>query len=212
MTSYTPVEIPAPNKKPDKQQALIEAARDLFTTVGYESTTMAEVAKKAGVAVGTVYLYFKNKKELLNAVKDNWQVELLRAMSAHEITFIPHHLRARPLIEATFAVCAQRTEMVQLMGLSPELMGEMYSTTGDNTVQTAIKALFDEGIEAGVFRPELDTEAAALLTFSMVDGALRQCFIMEGGKSQERYIDALVDALEHWLRRPDATALQPYTS
>ena len=36
--------------KPDKRQAIIEAARALFTTEGYEATTIADVARKASVA------------------------------------------------------------------------------------------------------------------------------------------------------------------
>src|SRR5438477_1485849 len=92
------------SKKPDKRQAIIEAARVLFTTEGYEATTIADVAGKAGVAVGTVYLYFKNKTELLVAVKGDWDREFLQFMAQPELQVIPHHRRARPLIEACFAM------------------------------------------------------------------------------------------------------------
>src|SRR3954468_7985272 len=84
----------------DKRRAIIEAAQELFTTVGYENTTMAHVAKQAGVAVGTVYLYFKNKNDLLVAVKDGWEEEVIRALTLPEIASLPHHLRARPMLEA----------------------------------------------------------------------------------------------------------------
>src|SRR6476660_6676993 len=101
-------------KKLDKRQAIVEAARSLFTGVGYEATTIADVARKAGVAVGTVYLYFKNKTELLYAIKGDWETEFLKVMARPELQAIPHHKRARPLIEASFAMCVQQTDMVQL--------------------------------------------------------------------------------------------------
>ncbi len=46
---------------------LLESARDLFTTTGYHATTTPMIAKKAGVAEGTIYRHFPSKQALLNA-------------------------------------------------------------------------------------------------------------------------------------------------
>lgn len=186
---------------PSKREAIIEAARILFTTKGYESTTMAEVARHAGVGVGTVYLYFKNKSDLLYAIKGEWDLEFLRFMAQPEIQAIPHHLRARPFIEAAFALCEQHTDMVQLMGMQPEQIGDWYDQDGSRVVQ-ALQGMFEEAIAAGAFRP-VDARAAATISFGMVNQALIQCFALEGGKEKQRYIDTLVDALEHWLLLDD---------
>jgi AcrR family transcriptional regulator len=51
--------------KPDKRKALIEAARSRFRQFGISKTSMQEIAEDAGMAVGTVYLYFKNKDDLI---------------------------------------------------------------------------------------------------------------------------------------------------
>src|SRR5947209_14463294 len=103
----------------NKHQAIVDAARELFTTEGYEATTIADVARKAGVAVGTVYLYFKNKNDLLFAVKGDWDEEIIGAFNRPELASIPMRFRVRPLMEAMFAIVAQHTEMVQIMGLQP---------------------------------------------------------------------------------------------
>ncbi len=47
-----------------KRDAILDAARTLFAKQGYEETTIADIAGAAGVAVGTVYLYFRNKHEV----------------------------------------------------------------------------------------------------------------------------------------------------
>lgn len=56
------------SKKIMKQNALLDAAFDLFTKVGVNSTTIDEIVKKAGVAKGTFYLYFKDKYDILDMI------------------------------------------------------------------------------------------------------------------------------------------------
>ena len=55
-----------------KRQAIIEAARKIFAMKGYEDTTIAEIAEDAGIAVGTVYLYFGNKRDIYTSVSLDW--------------------------------------------------------------------------------------------------------------------------------------------
>src|SRR6476660_5535807 len=128
---------------------------------------MAEVARMAGVAVGTVYLYFENKNALLYAVRGDWDEKFLQFLATPELQAIPHHLRARPLMEACFALCEQNTEMIQLMGLQPEMIGD-WPDKSEGPVGQAVQAFFEEGIAAGSFRP-MDTRTAATLAFGMVE-------------------------------------------
>ncbi|WOE73865.1 TetR/AcrR family transcriptional regulator [Alterisphingorhabdus coralli] len=50
-----------------KEQAIMEAARDAFLENGYDGTRMADIARRAGIAEGTVYLYFRTKNDLMRA-------------------------------------------------------------------------------------------------------------------------------------------------
>lgn len=52
----------------DKHTAILDAAYSLFGSKGFYETKMSEVAEQAGIAKGTVYLYFKSKEELFTAV------------------------------------------------------------------------------------------------------------------------------------------------
>ena len=55
-------------RKDARPQELLAAALDLFGEKGYASTRLEDVAKRAGVSKGTLYLYFTNKEELFKAV------------------------------------------------------------------------------------------------------------------------------------------------
>lgn len=55
-----------------KRQLLLEAAAELFARQGYHATRVADIARQAGVAKGTVYEYFRTKEELFYALLDGW--------------------------------------------------------------------------------------------------------------------------------------------
>jgi AcrR family transcriptional regulator len=56
----------------DKRQRIVDAARKRFRYYGVKKTTMQEIARDAGVAVGTLYLYFKDKDDLLVACTEEY--------------------------------------------------------------------------------------------------------------------------------------------
>ncbi len=59
------------------RQIITEAAREVFSLKGFEQTTMADIAKSAEMAAGTIYLYFKSKEELFFALIQEGMRELL---------------------------------------------------------------------------------------------------------------------------------------
>ena len=59
-----------------KRQAIIEAAREIFAKQGYEDTSIADIAAAAGVAVGTVYLYFHNKRDIYTSASFEWVISI----------------------------------------------------------------------------------------------------------------------------------------
>lgn len=55
-------------RKDARPQELLDAALDLFVERGYAATRLEDVARRAGVSKGTLYLYYENKEELFKAV------------------------------------------------------------------------------------------------------------------------------------------------
>ncbi|MBW7476581.1 TetR/AcrR family transcriptional regulator [Paenibacillus oenotherae] len=50
---------------PQKRVLIVQAAQELFSKYGFKKTTVDEIAQNVGIAKGTIYLYFKNKEQLL---------------------------------------------------------------------------------------------------------------------------------------------------
>ena len=54
----------------DKREAILRAAVKVFARKGFFNSKVADIAREAGIADGTVYLYFKSKDEILHSVFD----------------------------------------------------------------------------------------------------------------------------------------------
>jgi AcrR family transcriptional regulator len=69
--------------KPSEQRRkeICAAALELFSSKGFHETTMEEVANAAGVAKGTIYLYFESKEHLLLALKRDFMAGLTEAIT-----------------------------------------------------------------------------------------------------------------------------------
>ena len=59
-------------KTEDKRRRILSAALDCFEKQGFDAARMDDIARRAGVAKGTIYNYFKNKEELLRALAEGF--------------------------------------------------------------------------------------------------------------------------------------------
>src|SRR6185369_7532311 len=63
----------------DKREAILRAATSVFAHNGYFNSKVADIAREAGVADGTVYLYFKSKEDILHSIFDRGVEDALSA-------------------------------------------------------------------------------------------------------------------------------------
>jgi AcrR family transcriptional regulator len=69
-------------KKETVRNAILDAARDLFSESGYHRTTLLDIAQRAGTGVSSLYSYFPSKLHLLYAVVEPWQKECMWRLEA----------------------------------------------------------------------------------------------------------------------------------
>src|SRR5512141_909849 len=82
MTIHSVSALPALAARPDKadkRDAILRAAIDTFAARGFFNAQVADVARAAGVAAGTVYLYFRGKDDLLISIFDRTMKDAIAA-------------------------------------------------------------------------------------------------------------------------------------
>jgi TetR/AcrR family fatty acid metabolism transcriptional regulator len=156
----------------DKRGAILRAAIRVFANNGYFNSKVADIASAAGVADGTVYLYFKSKEEILHSIFDRNMEEAITEgrKQLETITDPREKLRRIALLhlerlgsDRDLAVVFQ----VELRG-STKFMEE-FSAAGFAEYLGVIRSTIEEGQAAGVFRKELNAKVAAKILFGALD-------------------------------------------
>ena len=80
-------------KDEDKQQAIAAATFALVEQVGLSGLTMAGIARQAGIATGTLYVYYKSKEDLLNALYEQVKGALAQLITEEAGTALPFRAR-----------------------------------------------------------------------------------------------------------------------
>ena len=65
----------------DRKSEILDMARSMFISIGYEDTSINDLIKKLGIAKGTFYHYFKSKEELLDQVINEVNTEIIKNIS-----------------------------------------------------------------------------------------------------------------------------------
>jgi AcrR family transcriptional regulator len=185
-----------------KRQAIIEAARKIFAMKGYEDTTIAEIAEDAGIAVGTVYLYFGNKRDIYTSVSLDWATLLATAFEDPTIAALPIEQVPRAMIETTFRVCSQDSDMMSLFQVDIQSEEEIRKhQAADELLTGIIDNFFRQSIARGQLAP-FDTEMFAKIIFGMVHSVLFECFCVEGGEREELYRERTIEFVERLFFGP----------
>ena len=156
----------------DKREAILRAAITVFAHNGYFNSKVADIAREAGVADGTVYLYFKSKEDILHSVFDRSVDEAIAEAKkiVETINDPKEKLRQIALLhlerlgdDRDLAVVFQ----VELRG-STKFMEE-FSAAGFAEYLALIRSTFEEGQQAGVFRADLNAKVVAKILFGALD-------------------------------------------
>ena len=185
-----------------KRQAIIEAARKIFAMKGYEDTTIAEIAEDAGIAVGTVYLYFGNKRDIYTSISLDWAASLAAAFEDPTIAELPIEQVPRAMIEATFRICHKDSDMMSLFQVDIQSEEEIQKhKAADELITRIIDNFFRQAIARGQLAP-FDTEMSTKIIFGMVHSVLFECFCVEGGEREELYRERTIEIVERLFFGP----------
>jgi TetR/AcrR family fatty acid metabolism transcriptional regulator len=156
----------------DKREAILRAATKVFAESGYFNAKVADVARVAGVADGTVYLYFKSKEEILRSLFDRGVAILIsEARELIEGVADPRE-RLRRIARLHLERLGADRDLaivfqVELRG-STKFMDE-FSAAGLAEYLRLIRETFEQGQRAGIFRANLNAKIVAKVIFGALD-------------------------------------------
>ncbi|MFN6962151.1 MAG: TetR/AcrR family transcriptional regulator C-terminal domain-containing protein [Pyrinomonadaceae bacterium] len=156
----------------DKREAILRAASKVFARKGFFNSKVADVAAEAGVADGTVYLYFKGKDDILHSIFDRKMEEFI-SEGEREISAIDDPAdKLRRIAELHLERLGADRDMavvfqVELRG-STKFMEE-FSAAGFAAYLDIIRRTIDEGQRSGRFRSDIKPVVAAKILFGALD-------------------------------------------
>ncbi len=154
----------------DKRERILAAAERTFARHGFFAAKVADVAKDAGVADGTIYLYFKNKDDLLISVFERRMTQvnaLLRAATAN----MPPLAQLRAFIRAYLQLVADEPQAAEVLTIELR-QSSKFMTEYDNPGFADFLRMLGGILAAAQDRGELDRNVPAHVAARMVFGVL----------------------------------------
>lgn len=208
-------------RKEARPGELLDAALELFVEKGFAATKVDEVAARAGVSKGTLFLYFPSKEELFKAVVresivgrfGEWSMELEQFQGSTADMLRYAYASWWETIGSTRASGITKL-MLSEAGNFPDL-AEFYQREVIEPGQLLIRRVLLRGVERGEFRP-LDMDYAVFTVLSPMiflmlwKHSIGACVPNGLAFNPEAYLASQVDSLLFGLlRRPETTPPSP---
>ncbi len=156
----------------DKREAILRAATHVFAQKGYFNSKVSDVAAEAGIADGTVYLYFKSKDEILHSIFDRAMTKFISEGRREIEGLLDPSEKLRRIAELHLERLGSDREMavvfqVELRG-STKFMQE-FSAAGFAEYLDIIRGTIAEGQESGHFRTDIKPVVCAKIFYGALD-------------------------------------------
>ncbi len=217
MPKPTPHAATRQRRKEARPQELLDAALALFVEKGFSATRSDEVALRAGVSKGTLYLYYPSKEELLKAVirqnlgqvieEGTGIVDEFEGPTAELLRLLMHTWWQR--VGCTPAGGIHKIMMSEV-GIFPEI-ADFYRDEVIRPATTLLLRTLQRGIERGEFRAVPFDEAtiaviAPLIFLALHKNSFGACSASGLDFDADRVIDTHIDLMLHGLlQAPDTT-------
>ena len=192
---------------PRRRETILDAARDVFLRDGFTAAHMSEIARRAKIAVGTLYLYFDSKDAMARAIA-------AQAFARAAAVIIPG--LERPLTRTSITTLVRKTfDAVfedQAFGLIDIPMSDVtatYAPAAYNDIVTRVAAVFERQMSEGTMRSD---DPAMVADYFLI--LLRRAIVQSahlGRRNPEPYASTLARFLAAALLPPSAVELPSRT-
>jgi len=192
------------SRKKEKYHAILDAALRVIAQHGYHNSQVARIAREAGVADGTIYLYFKNKEDILISLFRERLGDLIERFHASVRETDSAEEALRKICELHFAELERNVPLayvtqIELRQSSLELRKAIGQVL--KPYIQLIEKILRQGMEEGRFRPELDVKLTRLLVFGAMDEVVTSWLIGGRKYSLTAQVDKTVEFFLHGLKK-----------
>lgn len=156
----------------DKYQKIIDAATKVFAGKGFYNAKVADIAREADVADGTIYLYFKNKDDILFSIFENSMDVFINTANQKLADVNAPTEKLKRFILLHLELVEQNPYTAQVLQIelrqSSKFMKE-YDVKKFRDYLSIITNIIEQGQQAGVFDPNLDLHIVSRALFGAVD-------------------------------------------
>jgi len=155
-----------------KRERILRAAIEIFSRKGFFNSKVSEIARAAGVADGTIYLYFKNKDDLLISLFEEKMGEIVRDVREKVAAGTGALSRLRIFIDNHMDLLVREAGLIEVIQVelrqSNKFMKE-YVPVRFLEYLDVLSAILEEGKREGVFRSDLNVTLARRAIFGALD-------------------------------------------
>ena len=188
-----------PREREERAQRILDATADLLLHFGYRRVTIDDIARRAGIGKGTVYLHWKTRDDLYRAVFEREVLgaveELLEVLRRDTGAWRPHGL-----VRSYFLAIMSRPLLRALCLADSELLGKLArpgDSARENRHRLISHAYFALLAEHGVLRDDLSTEAISYVFLATMEGFIQA----EAAAGQGSGVQARADLLALTVQR-----------
>jgi TetR/AcrR family fatty acid metabolism transcriptional regulator len=168
---------------PDKRDRILKAAIKVFAKNGFYATRVSEIAKAAGVADGTIYLYFKNKDDVLITIFEEGIEQLLAILRGVAESDDAFEDRIRRIIELQLGLLEEQRDLAEVITVnlrqSSRLLKQYAAPLFMQYIEV-IAGVIRDGQKEGAFRTDLNSRVVARSLFGALDAILLTWALGEG--------------------------------
>jgi AcrR family transcriptional regulator len=184
-------------KKPQARAAILDAAQRLFRRQSYHTTTLAQIARAAGMSTANLYVYFDSKLDILYAVYEPWMHARLDLLQKKVNQTDAPLQRLRLILRTLWRdIPAEENGFVNniVQALSTAGPGETYKPALLNYMEERIGAMIREALPAAR-RSVVDKTRLAHLLVMALDGFSIHNHINPGGAADNATINVMASFL-----------------
>ena len=173
----------------DKRDRILKAAIKVFAKNGFYATRVSEIAKAAGVADGTIYLYFKNKDDVLITIFEDGIQQLLVILREVAASNEPFDQRITRIIELQLGLLEEQRDLAEVITVNLRQSSSLlkqYAAPLFMEYIDVIAGLVREGQKDGAFRKDLNSRVVARSLFGALDAILLTWALGEGDPASLR--------------------------